>query len=334
MSSETIRPESVALAVKFLADPQVAAAPLAKRVAFLESKGLTAAEIDVALRQTATTASRPADTPPPLPTTPPPQMPAAYKPDWRDYVIGTIGLVGFGYGAFHLIQNYLLPSLSWPNFGQQKESQDRMEAQLAAMANALEVATKTIQDQSNKLKDVLDQSVLEQERSGEEVRGIREELEALKAILPSLSKSNPSDPSLADLQSDVKSLKNLLLNRKSFPPIPTQSTSMPLAYQSSSNGIKTSPKRNGDSSEDERKTDTAPAPILHDVDSFLGKFTAGKPAIPSWQLEPASKPVANGYGTKSASVNSSSNGGYSVNLGGGSDADEEKVDDGSSAEGM
>ena len=43
------RPDLIETAVKFLQDPQVKSAPLSKRLAFLESKGLTADEINLAL---------------------------------------------------------------------------------------------------------------------------------------------------------------------------------------------------------------------------------------------------------------------------------------------
>lgn len=46
---QTLRSELIATAVTFLKDPQVQAAPLSKRLAFLESKGLTQQEIDLAL---------------------------------------------------------------------------------------------------------------------------------------------------------------------------------------------------------------------------------------------------------------------------------------------
>lgn len=45
----TIRIDLVGTAVKFLSDPSVAAAPLSRRLAFLEQKGLTSAEIDLAV---------------------------------------------------------------------------------------------------------------------------------------------------------------------------------------------------------------------------------------------------------------------------------------------
>ena len=49
--SETLRTELIETAVKFLTDPQVTKSSLSRRLAFLESKGLTAAEIEVAVKR-------------------------------------------------------------------------------------------------------------------------------------------------------------------------------------------------------------------------------------------------------------------------------------------
>lgn len=46
---KAIRIELVTTAVNFLNDPQVKSAPLSKRLAFLEGKGLTQEEIDLAI---------------------------------------------------------------------------------------------------------------------------------------------------------------------------------------------------------------------------------------------------------------------------------------------
>ena len=45
----SIRVDLVSTAVNFLSDPAVAASPLSRRLAFLEQKGLTAGEIELAL---------------------------------------------------------------------------------------------------------------------------------------------------------------------------------------------------------------------------------------------------------------------------------------------
>ncbi|CAJ0847533.1 3038_t:CDS:2 [Entrophospora sp. SA101] len=69
-----IRTELITPAVNFLKDPKVQSSPLQKRVAFLESKGLTSEEIEEALKQA-----------------------KAGQIDWRDYFIAAVLIGGIGY---------------------------------------------------------------------------------------------------------------------------------------------------------------------------------------------------------------------------------------------
>lgn len=60
-------------AVRFLQDPQVQQSPLSKRIAFLESKGLTKAQIDQAMASAGVSTSTTSPTlvsPPPIPSLP------------------------------------------------------------------------------------------------------------------------------------------------------------------------------------------------------------------------------------------------------------------------
>jgi peroxin-14 len=94
-----IRQELVQSAINFLKDPQVQNSPLQKRVAFLESKGLTSDEIEEALRQVKGGSSSVA--PPVLPPQQnqdviarPPPVP---RMDWRDFFIAAVLIGGIGY---------------------------------------------------------------------------------------------------------------------------------------------------------------------------------------------------------------------------------------------
>lgn len=121
--------DNVQLAVRFLKDPKVQQATLAKRISFLESKGLSSTEIEAALALSrsdapAPTSSAPAPTPvqgqaapttpPPLPAYPPSHYPSynyghmqqmqqqKHGLDWKDYALGTVGAVAVGYGVFSI----------------------------------------------------------------------------------------------------------------------------------------------------------------------------------------------------------------------------------------
>jgi Pex14 N-terminal domain len=87
------RPELVNNAVAFLRDPSVAESPLAKRIAFLENKGLNQSEIDKALRL----ASQPNDAY--ASGRSPPFLLQQHQQgrDWRDWFIMTVvgGTVGY-----------------------------------------------------------------------------------------------------------------------------------------------------------------------------------------------------------------------------------------------
>ncbi|KAJ3111645.1 peroxisomal membrane protein pex14, partial [Physocladia obscura] len=189
---------------------------MAKRIAFLESKGLTQAEISEAVARTTTTVAGTLSNDSgaivggasvaPLPPAPDYRVgyaPAPPQRDWRDYTLALIGAIGFGVGAFHLFQvisscfdqqtvdscrkhgqNYVLPNLSWPESAEQKQDRERLESQISSISTALEQATKSIQDQTEKLQQVMDSNTQEQEKNAQEVRFVRDELEGLKQNLP------------------------------------------------------------------------------------------------------------------------------------------------------
>lgn len=120
-----VREEVLASAVRFLQDPKVQASPLARRIAFLESKGLTAEEIEQAMQRasggtgttagaTGTTAVVPTGQMPmqPVPGAPvyqqggyygmpmQPPPPPPKERDWKDYFIATTVAFGIGWGIY------------------------------------------------------------------------------------------------------------------------------------------------------------------------------------------------------------------------------------------
>lgn len=105
------REELLASAVKFLQDPNVQSSPLAKKVAFLESKGLTADEIEEAMARASGKALAPALPQGPQGVYPPgtvvlqgPPVPPRPRYDWRDLFIAAIMAGGVGYGLWWLVK--------------------------------------------------------------------------------------------------------------------------------------------------------------------------------------------------------------------------------------
>lgn len=131
-----MREDLITSAISFLSDPKVQSAPLAKKVSFLESKGMTSEEIEEAMARangkaastttTTTTSTVPQQggmmvqqqpgmvlqhVPPPLPPRP------AY--DWRDIFIAAILAGGVGYGVWTLakVRKGICKSNQWGFFG-------------------------------------------------------------------------------------------------------------------------------------------------------------------------------------------------------------------------
>lgn len=104
-----LRDDMLKSAVSFLSDPKVQSAPLAKKIAFLESKGMTSEEIEEAMARvngkstavtTTTTTAGPVAYPAGVMQAPP--VPARASYDWRDVFIATVMAGSVGYGVWHL----------------------------------------------------------------------------------------------------------------------------------------------------------------------------------------------------------------------------------------
>ncbi|KAI0030648.1 peroxisomal membrane anchor protein conserved region-domain-containing protein [Vararia minispora EC-137] len=226
MDSE--RQDAVRNAVAFLNDPKTQNAPLAQRVQFLQAKGLTPAEIDAAIRQSAPNSSS-------GPQYAGPIYPAAYgspQPspwDWRDYFITAVVSGTIGYGVIALARKYLLPHLLPPSATVYEQDRDTLTAQFdAAEALLKEIQADTaavkaaVEDQKERVDKVItdvDAAVGEmrerEQKARDELREIRDEINNIRDMLPKMiEKSKESQTqSLSELQQELKSLKALLLSR-------------------------------------------------------------------------------------------------------------------------
>ncbi|KAF9996928.1 peroxisomal membrane protein pex14 [Entomortierella chlamydospora] len=312
-----MREDILASAVKFLQDPKVQASPLGKKVAFLESKGLTSQEIEEAMARANGTSTGAATTVAAAGTTPgtvqqmavpyqgqgqvvmapspPPPLPAKY--DWKDMFIAAVVAGGFSYGMWQIAKRVIGPKLQWPSqedleLDKKKldEQFEEIEKSLAEVKTSTTVVAKSVDDQTSHVKESLESmsGVLEgmknnNDKREQELVGLKTDIENIKDMIPKLIEKNKESQAntLNDLQSEIKSLKSLLMSRRPGPTGPstpggstptTPWASVPAGYGSLQNNTSISSAS---------ASTATPTPASSDLAmNFLNTRTS----IPSWQL--------------------------------------------------
>ncbi|KAL1722114.1 peroxisomal membrane anchor protein conserved region-domain-containing protein [Schizophyllum commune] len=276
------RTDLIQNAVSFLADPKTQSSSLTQRIQFLEAKGLTPAEIDIAMRQANSTAAGPSYQPSFVPAGfgayPPPR-----QWDWRDYFITAVASGTVMYGAISLFKKYVSPHLQPPDNTAYEEDKDALTAQFdaaEALLKEIQAETAAVRQAVDEQKEKVDKTTQEvdaavkdmraaEQRNRDEMREVRDEISTIRDMLPKMIEKNKEsqNASLAELQQELKSLKALLMSRG--PTIPSATPS--------------------------------PLPAL------------GRPSIPAWQLGPAASsspapstpPLPNGKGKEPEGATSS-----------------------------
>ncbi|CAG8651511.1 12309_t:CDS:2 [Ambispora leptoticha] len=198
----SIREETVNSAVNFLKDPKVQKSTLQARVSFLESKGLTSEEIEEALRRAKGGAPSNA-------TTVAPSQP----------------IQGATPG-----QNYLLPLLKTPTANELENDKQALSDQFTFTSERLDlvktdtnIVRRSIEETSLGVKEALESldTVLKDLKQQEikrdtDIKSLQEEIKTIHELIPKiLEKSKDSqNQALAELQNELKSLKSLIINRR------------------------------------------------------------------------------------------------------------------------
>ncbi|KAG0322034.1 peroxisomal membrane protein pex14 [Dissophora globulifera] len=241
------REDILASAVKFLQDPKVQASSLGKKVAFLESKGLTSEEIEEAMQRANGTASAsfpagvvqaPVGTamvpagaqygPGGVMMAPAPALPPKY--DWKDMFIAAVVAGGFSYGLWQVAKKVVGPKLQWPSQEELEvdkkkldEQFEEIEKSLAEVKDSTTVVAKNVEDQTAHVKEslegmsgVLDSMKTNDDKREQEMAGLKSDIENIKTMIPKLMDKNKESQAnvLNELQTEIKSLKSLLLNRR------------------------------------------------------------------------------------------------------------------------
>ncbi|KAJ1812713.1 peroxisomal membrane protein pex14 [Coemansia sp. RSA 2598] len=317
-----LREDIIESAVRFLSDPKVQSSTLAKKISFLETKGLTNAEIEDALAraknghqgtdsagETAqqsqqTGAVVPASTAPgygyaqPMaPSTPPPRP----HLDWKDYFIAAVVAGGLGYGLYMFAKKYIKPLLMARDDNERLEQEKKIlveqndftRKQLETLTDSTTRILETISQQSKKTSEAIEgMTAVMEKMSARELEGssssrqllitIEDLQREISALSSKVAKSDNS--SVADIQSDIRSLRSLLLSRRvpasSSSPAPRAVTPSASAFTSSaalSASLEQTPaaeSASGEARPAASMADSSPASIS----------PIPTPTIPAWQL--------------------------------------------------
>ncbi|KAJ2047946.1 peroxisomal membrane protein pex14 [Coemansia sp. S16] len=315
LSAQVLREDIVESAVRFLADPKVQSSTLAKKVSFLETKGLTNAEIEDALARAknhhttsegqqadGTVATRSGGGPAPVygyaqPLAPPVAPPRPHL-DWKDYFIAAVVAGGLGYGLYMLAIKYIRPMLLARDDNRRLEEEKKLlveqneltRKQLEALSESTTRILDTIARQSQKTTDAIEgmaavmDKISEQEiERNSSARRLQITLEDLQRETSALSSkmAKSGTTSVADVQSDIRSLRSLLLSRR----VP--------AYGSSPAARPTTPSvtNAATSGSPDRSLNASPLlPEGEDTSLSTGEYGSPSsasiptPTIPAWQL--------------------------------------------------
>ncbi|KAF8350000.1 hypothetical protein F5887DRAFT_943264 [Amanita rubescens] len=238
------RQELLRNAVAFLVDPKTQASPVSQRVQFLEAKGLSPQEIDLAFRQAATAHPYQAQHGPAQGSSLYNLASPPTRWDWRDYFITAVISGTVAYGAISLFKTATAYEQDRDALNTQFDAAElllkEIQAESAAVRAAVDEQRVAIEKTTKDVQTVVVEMRDGEQKTRDEIREIRDEVNNIRDLLPKMIEKDKEshNQSLAELQLELKSLKALLLNR---------GTSIP-------------------------STPSSPLP------------TVGRPVIPSWQL--------------------------------------------------
>ncbi|KAJ2003320.1 peroxisomal membrane protein pex14 [Coemansia thaxteri] len=321
ISPHVLREDIIESAVRFLVDPKVQTSTLAKKVSFLETKGLSNAEIEDALARAKRQHDSPteqhsngtaagSDGPAPAygyarPLAPPVAPPRPHL-DWKDYFIAAVVAGGLGYGLYMLVKKYIRPMLLAQDSNKRLEEEKQLlleqneftRKQLQTLSESTTRILDTIAQQSQKTSEAIEGMASVMEKISEQelehnsaARRLMITLEDLQREISGLSSkmAKSGTTSVADVQSDIRSLRSLLLSRRvpAYGASPAARPSTPsvtnaVVEGSSDSGLHISPAPTIEGDEAGGEVESLSA-----ADGSLSAASMPTPTIPAWQLGPS-----------------------------------------------
>ncbi|XP_066296282.1 peroxisomal membrane protein PEX14-like isoform X2 [Branchiostoma lanceolatum] len=217
------RQQMIETAVKFLQNPRVRQSAFTQRRAFLQKKGLTNEEIQLAIEKSGTAADETNPPPPPpaqvvqstapVALQPPVIVPVSPWSKWRDMGAVIVLVGGALYGLYRLFQAYLVPL--WKSSHEERQRLERIETAVTELSASV---NKTVGELQTSV-GVVQQTLTKQ---GDRVQEISMDLTAGKSTARVFESQ-----SVSELKAEITSLKGLLLSRHQFPPTPSPTPIIP-----------------------------------------------------------------------------------------------------------
>ncbi|CAK8690632.1 unnamed protein product [Clavelina lepadiformis] len=208
------REDLVATAVKFLQNPKVQSSPLEQKKQFLKKKGLTDEEINKAVEISgAENAVAVASQPPPAvsavqQTRNVAQPPVPLWSRLRDYSALAIIIGGVVYGIYTLYKKYVEP-IFLRQSREQAEKLSRVESGIMELKTGFKTDLQELQHSIKELRERLNDQNSDISRMSTNL-----------AIYKDAMSGGSSNTNITDLQTEISSLKGLLLSSKQFPAAP------------------------------------------------------------------------------------------------------------------
>ncbi|KAH3665674.1 hypothetical protein OGAPHI_003862 [Ogataea philodendri] len=165
------RADLVASAAEFLLDKSIADSPLAKKIEFLESKGLTQVEVEEALQKARLSSSTTSQQPVSASAPPPPPIPDYYRSapplperDWKDYFIMATATAGVSYAMYQIIKRYVVPRVLPPSktlLEQDKASIDQEFQRVESLLEKFEADQKEFFEEQKAKSSKIDETLHE-----------------------------------------------------------------------------------------------------------------------------------------------------------------------------
>ncbi|TKR86599.1 hypothetical protein L596_011162 [Steinernema carpocapsae] len=229
-----IRGEMVDAAVRFFSTPKIRQSPMAEQLDFLRNKGLTDAEINEALRKVPPMDSAPAPMGVPMLPPPPARGPMG---NILAFANAAIIIGGVSYAGYKAMRTWVLPKFFGIPDPVTEESR-REQQQLLEVQNSLKFVMDTIH---------------QEQQLNESFRN-----EIRKNIV---QPNNSRDDDLRTIQSEIITLKSLMLNQNQFaaipippkPSVPAWQRSEPPEVPTQSEGFRTPAEENENEVENENE---------------------------------------------------------------------------------